>query len=469
MSDLDLSSNPPFRSQSLPPSLSSQHGFNERVKSIESTLYCTLQHLLGEHDAVKLQRDGDLLWLGRSVEALRVIDSPAAADQETQAEPRRKKQRVARESVERESGENSAVERVSSNNNKRKLAEQERKKVKRIADAYRESDDEPDGRNDHTLALENVGKNGDGLLWLRNQGLDLNLNAATKFMNNVRSICGPEALWELRTIIQYWRQSHRLDKLDSLFLPVGSQSTQLVEYTAIEAGLLEGDGDEPTSLADATEKLWHAFQATERVETFGLWHRIHQRLRLAFLWKRYEKVVSMMSEDFMLAEGTAAEHDRSSLRPETLAKDALFQKLYHRSHRTMQAIVANDDEYGEDVRDLVARDHEKRKSKFERQLNAGRRWSELMKRFKPPVIMGIVSTIPHSFFERMSLESFKVFCNAIEMYNPGVRGWAILTPVMNSMLCGQAPPDTLCGLEWETDESSIRLLNSEEQLELLTF
>ena len=460
MSNLDDMSIAPSRDESLVPSEHAQDDFNGAVINIESTLYCTLQALMGGLDAVRLQRDGVALLLGRSVEAVRAIGGAGEEDVQQEPEARRKRRRETQASQ-------ASAERVTTNNNRRKIKEQEKRKVTRLADAYRGSDDE---REDLEIALENVEQNGEGLLWLRARpGITMNLDNATKFMNNVRSICGPDALWEIRTIVQYWRQTHRLDGLDSVFLPMGSQLSQRSQRPAFSADLLmdEDEDEEGISLADASERLWRAFQATERVETFGLWHKVHQRLRLAFLWRRYQTVVALMSEDFALAATTASEHNRSALSPERLAKDALFKKLYERLYMTMQAIDGEGN--GEEVRYTVGRDIEKKKLKFERQLQGGKRYSELVKIFGSPILMGIPSTIPDIFIERMSMANFEAFCDALKLYNPYVQNWGMVVPMMDQMVNGRAPPDKFFGLERITDEDEVRSMKPDEQVKLLTF
>jgi hypothetical protein len=362
------------------------------------------------------------------------------------------------------------------------------------------------------------------LSWLgtRPGVVDIGPERAGRLVKHGYALGGPEALLEWRSVLLFWRSKDSLDDLDQFFssqphlsssasapLQVqgrGIQPSQLVP-TQLDPDILTRVGV-VDNLDEALDDLWSWWKATDRVEAAGTLNKIHFRLRLAFLWKKYDSTREFLEANPDQANRERAKGNRKRLRPGTLARDKVFRDMQERMQRQLTdaytaprqksrgRILDVDDEAGDEEEDedltgedrregrrlgmesiveeaekKAAEETRREEKRFERRLGVGGRWYRFMTRFGKFALAMIPSDIiSDNWVEKMKKEEFDAWLDFTEKYNPDIKAWRLFEDVMDDMIDGKGPPGQICKLErLRYSLQELEGLNTGQRLLLLKF
>jgi hypothetical protein len=364
---------------------------------------------------------------------------------------------------------------------------------------------------------------------------DIGPERAGRLVKHGYALGGPEALLEWRSVLLFWRSKDTLDDLDHFF----SSQTHLSSSTSVLSPV-QGRGIQPSQLVptqlnpeiltrvgvvenldEALDDLWTWWKATDRVEAAGTLNKIHLRLRLAFLWKKYDSTREFLEANPDYAHQERAKGNRKRLRPGTLARDKVFREIHERTLARDKVLQDIPERIGEQISDLnptpqqnatvrildadgeagdedededivsggarqeqrleleIARDAwrrtaeetRKEEKRFERRLGVGGRWYRFMTRFGKFALAMIPSDIiSDNWIEKMKKEEFDAWLDFTEKYNPDVNAWKMFEDVMDNMIDGKGPPGQICKLErLQYSLQDLEGLNPGQRLLLLKF
>jgi hypothetical protein len=272
-----------------------------------------------------------------------------------------------------------------SGHNRRRESERFKRAVKEITDVWRVNDDGEDVSVDTRELLRKYKTRFDYLL-LR-QGLTVPVDRASTIVRMADAVGGPKAMWDWRVVLEYWRAKGRLTsvgRVEGSAPPTAADRTLPDPSQDAAAYMLGRRWGEGPDLQTAIDGIWTMYQATERTESCGLIHRIHERLRLAALYEQYEMACQMVDGKPYGAILRALAGSRR-MKVSSAAKDEMFRQLYVRMLLEAGASAGDWSVVGdageEDGRfssawvKVVDSDHAKlQRGRFERKLKRGGRW-----------------------------------------------------------------------------------------------
>jgi hypothetical protein len=363
-----------------------------------------------------------------------------------------------------------------SGNNRRRERERFNRAVKEITDVWRVDDDGEDVAVDTRAVLKKYKPRFDYLLL--KQGLTVSVDRASTIVRMADAVGGPKAMWDWRVVLDYWRAKGRLISVGSA-QPATGEAAPTPSQAAATYMLGQREEQGP-SLRAAVDGIWTMYQATERTESCGLIHRIHERLRLAALYEQYQMACQMVDgRPYPAILHALAKNER--LKASSVAKEDMFRHIYVRQLMCMdtggrewgQLLYEGKDggQFREEWLDIMDSDHAKlERGRFERRLKRGGRWSAftaLFGRFALTMVPGDV--VNDTWVYKCTIQEWNAFLGLVKEFSPGLDMMRRNGYLINRLLHADLLPGAPCGLERIRSVAGMEGMGPDERFRLLRF